>query len=113
MYSNQFKVYDFIIGDIRDVTGNAVPTVDLATASFPCTDVSLAGSRRGLDGDQSGMFWEFARVIEEMGNRRPHAVMLENVPSLATSRKGEDLREVIERPNGLGYWCDLLSIADQ
>lgn len=87
-----------------------MPTVDLATASFPCTDLSLAGWRRGLDGEQSGMFWEFARVIQEMGSRRPSVVLLENVPALLTSQGGADLREIVAQLNHLGYSCDLFQI---
>jgi len=95
-------------GDIRQVRGRDVPHVDLATASFPCTDVSLAGGRAGLKGEQSGMFWEFARILEEMGNRRPRTIMLENVVGLCSSNGGEDLRAAFKRLNDLGYYCDLI-----
>lgn len=100
----------FRLGDIRDVTGDGMPDIDLATASFPCTDLSLAGNRAGLKGEQSGMFWEFARVLEEMGDRRPRAILLENVVGFFSSHGGEDLRAAFERLNGLGYWCDLVFV---
>jgi DNA (cytosine-5)-methyltransferase 1 len=95
-------------GDIRAVTGNEIPDIDVATASFPCTDVSLAGNRAGLEGGQSGMFWEFARILQEMGERRPRAILLENVVGFYSSNGGEDLRAAFERLNGLGYFCDLV-----
>lgn len=110
MYAANFGAEGFVLIDVRDIGGAAIPTVDLATASFPCTDLSLAGWRRGLDGQQSGMFWEFARVLTEMGDRRPPVVMLENVPAFATSRGGSDLRAAIVGLNALGYSCDLLAI---
>lgn len=110
MYAGNFDAQEFVLRDIRHVRGTDVPDVDLATASFPCTDLSLAGYRLGLSGTQSGMFWEFARVLREMDGRRPSAVMLENVPSFATSHSGEDLRLAIAELNELGYWCDLLVI---
>jgi DNA (cytosine-5)-methyltransferase 1 len=56
------------------------------------------------------MFWEFARVLEEMGDRRPPVTLLENVPSFATSHQGEDLRAAVEKLNRLGYVCDLFVV---
>jgi len=108
MYTANFGPEGFILGDVRDLCGASIPAVDLATASFPCTDLSLAGWRRGLDGHQSSMFWEFARILAEMGERRPPVVMLENVPAFATSRGGSDLRAATMALNALGYSCDLL-----
>jgi DNA (cytosine-5)-methyltransferase 1 len=87
MYAANFDASHFVLDDVRRVRGADVPCVDLATASFPCTDLSLAGCRAGLGGTQSGMFWEFARVLEEMGGRRPRAVLLENVVGFATSKE--------------------------
>jgi DNA (cytosine-5)-methyltransferase 1 len=110
LYSANFPDEDYFVGDIRSVAGGDLPAIDLATASFPCTDLSLAGWRRGLAGSQSGMFWEFARIIEEMEKRRPRAVLLENVPSFATSHGGRDLHDAIERLNELGYSCDIFHV---
>jgi DNA (cytosine-5)-methyltransferase 1 len=111
LYERNFgKSDDFKLGDIRQLHGADVPSVDLATASFPCTDLSLAGNRRGLKGEQSGAFHEFARIIKEMGPRRPSAILIENVVGFATSHGGKDLRAVIKRLNDLGYTCDLFSI---
>ena len=109
MYQANFRADEFRLGDIRDISGQDLPDVDLATASFPCTDLSLAGNRAGLKGRESSMFWEFARVIDEM-EERPRALMLENVPSFATSHKGEDLNAAIERLNSLGYICDVFVV---
>jgi DNA (cytosine-5)-methyltransferase 1 len=110
MYAENFPADHFHLGDVREVRGADIPEVDIATASFPCTDLSLAGWRRGLAGSGSGMFYEFARVLGEMGDRRPAAVLLENVPGFATSHGGADLRVAIEQLNALGYWCDLLQL---
>lgn len=110
LYADNFGGEDFRLGDVREVRGRDVPDVELATASFPCTDLSLAGNRAGLAGSESGMFWEFARVLREMKGRRPGAVLLENVPSFASSRGGEDLRAAVAELNDLGYECDLLVV---
>lgn len=110
IYAANFDEGAFELGDIRSLSGATMPDLDLATASFPCTDLSLAGGRKGLAGDQSGMFWEFARVILEMGDRRPRTVLLENVPGFASSRDGADFRAALACLNELGYWCDVLVV---
>lgn len=110
IYSENFGTGDFSLGDVRQVKGSDLPDVDVATASFPCTDLSLAGWRRGLAGPGSGMFWEFARILKEMGDRIPQAILLENVPGFATSHGGADLRAAVKCLNELGYWCDLLQV---
>lgn len=110
IYEANFEGGVFERADVRDITGERVPAVRLATASFPCTDLSLAGNRLGLAGSQSGMFWEFARVLDEMGIRAPDTVLLENVPGFASSHRGEDLLCAVARLNDLGYWCDMLII---
>ena len=110
VYEEQFGATDLTLGDIRQINGSDVPDIEIATASFPCTDLSLAGNRAGLRGEGSGMFWEFARVLREMDRRRPGAVQIENVPSFANSNGGEDLRGAVRELNRLGYVCDLLGI---
>jgi len=110
LYAANFGVADFVLGDVRRVRGDDVPEIDLATASFPCTDLSLAGNRLGLAGEHSGMFWEFARVIDEMGARRPATILLENVLGFATSHGGHDMRDAIARLNALGYRCDIFTL---
>lgn len=110
MYSQNFGTDDFVLDDIRNVRGETLPDVDVATASFPCTDLSLAGNRLGLRGEQSGLFWEFTRVLDEMQGRRPYLLLIENVPSFASSHSGSDLIRALERLNDLGYWCDLLVV---
>ncbi len=106
LYVANFGNADFVLDDVRNITGSDIPVSSLATASFPCTDLSLAGNRAGLAGQESSMFWEFARVLNEMGSDRPTAVLLENVPSFATSNSGRDLTAAIEVLNRLGYSCD-------
>lgn len=50
--------------------------IDIISGGFPCTDISLAGLRKGLDSDRSGLFWEVVRLTKEI---RPKIVFLENV----------------------------------
>jgi len=58
MYKTQYPDADehFLLGDIHTIPATRVPTVTLATASFPCNDLSLAGSRHGLEGKESSAY---------------------------------------------------------
>lgn len=97
--------------DIARVSGNDIPTVTLAHASFPCTDTSLAGSRSGIYGDgESPTYWEFVHILKEMASRRPPLVTVENVEALLTSGEGEDLEAALRALNELGYAVDVLII---
>lgn len=110
LYATNFDASDYVVADIRALHGADVPDIEIAHASFPCTDVSLAGNRAGLYGTESGTVWEFLRLLKEMDGRRPMAILMENVGGLSSSRGGDDLEAAIGRLNDLGYWCDLFVI---
>lgn len=93
-------------GDIHEIDPAVVPAVTLATASFPCNDLSLAGTRKGLAGNQSSAFWGFVQMLERMGSRRPPIVLLENVTGFLTSHGGSDFRNALMALNKLGYSVD-------
>ena len=107
VYEANFGARNFLLSDVRLLTGDDVPSVEMAVASFPCTDLSLAGPRAGLDGQSSGLVHEFLRILAEMGKRKPEVVLLENVLGFASSNAGDDLRITIERLNTIGYVCDI------
>ena len=110
LYRGNWGCRELRVADIRDLGGDDVPTVDVATASFPCVDTSIAGDRAGLVGDQSGLVFEFVRVISEMGERAPGVVLLENVPGFLTTDGGHDFSRVISDLDELGYRCQHLSV---
>jgi site-specific DNA-cytosine methylase len=86
MYRDQFgDTGEFGLGDVHELDPDSVPEVALATASFPCNDLSLAGARKGLAGAQSSAFWGFIDVLTKMGKKRPSLVLLENVTGFLTS----------------------------
>lgn len=113
MYRRRFPDADqhYTLGDIHRVDVSQIPDATLFTASFPCTDLSLAGGRGGVYHVESGAVWGFFRVIEGLvPERRPKLVLLENVPGLLTSNKGSDFREVLLRLNALGYAADVFML---
>lgn len=111
MYRGHFEdADDLVVGDIAGVAGADVPDVDIAWSSFPCTDLSLAGNRAGLAGTASGTFWEFTRILDEMGERRPGVVAIENVVGFATSHGGDDITAAIAELNRLDYSVDVLTL---
>lgn len=78
----------------------------LATASFPCIDLSLAGHWKGFEGDHSSTFFGFAEVLKKLGDKRPKVVMLENVQGFITSKDGRDFEAAARTLAELGYWID-------
>jgi DNA (cytosine-5)-methyltransferase 1 len=112
MYSAHFGEQDacFLIEDIHKLEPEQVPTITMATASFPCNDLSLAGMRKGLVGKQSSAYWGFVRILDEMGERRPPIVLLENVAGFLTSHGGRDFQSALLALNRLGYAVDPMII---
>lgn len=92
--------------DVTDVDGHDLIPVDAVSFGSPCQDLSVAGTRKGLEGDRSGMFFEAVRVIKEMrnatGNQYPQWVIWENVVGALTSRGGEDFEAVLTEMAKLG-----------
>lgn len=111
LYAAQWGDDDLERGDVFGVDANGVPDADVAWASSPCTDLSLAGKRGGLvKGSESRAFFGFVDVIERMGERAPRAVILENVCGLASSHDGNDFRRVVQEFNRLGYSVDAFEL---
>ncbi len=108
MYEGHFGKNDnkFHLGDIHEICIENIPTATLATASFPCTDLSLAGLRAGLGGKQSSAFWGFIKILSELGDRKPPIILIENVTGFLTSCKGEDFTKALISLNDLGYSVD-------
>jgi DNA (cytosine-5)-methyltransferase 1 len=111
MYAAYFPKAEnhYALQSIFDLCPTKVPTSLLATASFPCIDLSLAGNLEGLSGTHSGAFWGFIEVLKNQ-SVRPPLVMLENVGGWLTSDQGQDFRLTIQALNQLGYACDVFAI---
>lgn len=97
---------EFRLGDIHNLRACDLPgRADLAWASFPCQDLSLAGNGRGLDGERSGAFWGFHDLMLALKTRRraPNLLVLENVGGAVTSKDGRDFETLCRALKTLGY----------
>jgi DNA (cytosine-5)-methyltransferase 1 len=106
VYINNWGNAEFHFGDIHDLKVLDVPgQADLAWASFPCQDLSLAGNGEGLDGERSGAFWGFHDVIHALKARKraPKILVLENVVGAITSKGGRDFEMLCRALKNLGY----------
>lgn len=112
MYETHFKDQKplYLVKDVHQLEQEEIPTVTLATASFPCNDLSLAGMRQGLGGKQSSAYWGFIKLLDRLKERRPQLVLLENVAGFLTSHGGRDFQAALLALNRLGYAVDPIMI---
>ena len=92
-------------GDISRMDGGKIEPVDIITFGSPCTDMSIAGKRAGLDGAQSSLFYQAIRIIQEMrcatNGRYPRWICWENVVGAFSSNRGFDFKAVLEAVIGI------------
>jgi DNA (cytosine-5)-methyltransferase 1 len=105
-YQLNFGSKELKVGDVRNVTLQDLPAVvDLAWASFPCQDLSLAGGGAGLKGERSGTFYPFWDVMNALveDRRAPTIIALENVCGALTSHGGKDFEAICRTYAEAGY----------
>jgi|SRR5690625_3141431 len=90
-------------GDITQIDAKDVPDHDLLVGGFPCQSFSVAGKRKGFEDTRGTLFFEIARIAKE---KRPKALLLENVKGLVNHDKGRTLDVMIETLNEIGYVVD-------
>ena len=86
--------------DVKEIKGTELGSVDIISGGFPCQDVSVAGRRKGIAGERSGLWFEFHRILEETKSRW---AIIENVPGLLSSNGGEDFAIILRGLAQLGY----------
>ena len=88
------------LGDITKLDGATLPPVDIICAGSPCQDLSVAGKRKGLDGERSGLFRKAIDIVSGMreatNGEYPKFFIWENVPGAFSSNKGADFQAVLE-----------------
>jgi DNA (cytosine-5)-methyltransferase 1 len=93
-------------GDVWKIAPAQLPgRADLAWASSPCQDFSLAGARAGLKGGRSSALFGFWRLIEALDEegRAPRALVIENVIGLLSSHGGADFAALAQALASRGY----------
>lgn len=98
VYKNKFKNSNYV-GSVTDVRGADLPKIDLITFGSPCQDFSLAGKRKGMEGDRSSLILEAIRLISEC---RPRVFIWENVKGTFSSNSGEDFSAIIQAFANIG-----------
>ena len=91
VYEANFGCERFVLDDIKNIKGINLPFAHLSWASFPCQDLSLAGSIGGIHASRSGLVWEWLRVLDEMDDK-PKILLLENVAGLLSTNGGDNYR---------------------
>lgn len=112
-YRRNFGGGELKVGDVRQVTPADLPgAADLAWASFPCQDLSLAGVGAGLKAERSGAFYPFWDVMNGLAaeGRAPPIVALENVCGALTSHDGQDFAAICRTYAEAGYRMGALVI---
>lgn len=105
-YAANWGGQDLLVGDVAALGAADLPgAADLAWASFPCQDLSLAGAGAGLEGKRSGTFWPFWRLVVQLQaeGRAPRLVVLENVRGALNSHGGADFAAIGAALAGAGY----------
>ena len=98
VYKQKFKNSTYV-GSVTDVRGAELPTIDLITFGSPCQDFSLAGKRKGMEGERSSLILEAIRLIHEC---RPRVFIWENVKGTFSSNNGADFWAIVQAFANIG-----------
>ena len=85
--------------DVKEIKGKDFKDIDVICGGFPCQDISVAGLKKGIKGERSGLWKEFKRIIKEI---KPRYALIENVANL----RSNGLTEVIKDLWSVGYDCE-------
>ena len=114
-YANMVLKYKFPnitnYGDITKIKTADLPDFDMLTGGSPCQDLSIAGKRRGLSAERSGLFMEYIRILRD---KKPRYFIWENVKGALSSNYGFDFAIVLNEFSEAGYnlWWQVLNAKD-
>ena len=91
-------------GDITKVPSGDIPNFDVLLAGFPCQPFSQAGLKKGFSDTRGTLFFEIERIIQD---KRPKAILLENVKQLKSHDSGKTLGVILDHLNKLDYDVDV------
>lgn len=112
-YRRNWGETPLLVEDVANLKSSQITGYpDLAWASFPCQDLSLAGQFRGLAGRRSGTFWPFWNLIRELIEERrgPGMIVLENVCGALTSHTGRDFATIAKALSESSYVFGAMTI---
>lgn len=98
IYEKNFK--ETPSGDITQIQASDIPDIDILCGGFPCQDASIAGKRKGLKGERTGLFFDIIRILQE---KQPSIVFLENVKGLFSCNGGWDFARILIELEDAGY----------
>lgn len=98
VYKHKFPKSTYV-GSVTNVRGGDLPRIDLITFGSPCQDFSLAGKRKGMEGERSSLILEAIRLI---GECRPRVFVWENVKGTFSSNNGEDFAAILQEFANIG-----------
>jgi len=101
-----------IYDDVRTLTkerldSDGIGSIDVICGGFPCQDISTAGNQKGIEGERSGLWQEYARLISEI---RPRYAIMENVAALLNGERGEWFGSFLRDLASIGYDAEWHSI---
>ena len=100
----EYRNGEWYAKDIRHVNGVGLPRADIWCFGAPCQDFSVAGARKGLDGDRSSLVREVFRILAELKEEdRPEWLIYENVKGMLSSNQGRDYLSILMELDELGY----------
>ena len=97
-YNYNFKNSTYV-GSVTDVRGAELPRINAITFGSPCQDFSLAGKRKGMEGNRSSLILEAIRLIEEC---RPDFFIWENVKGTFSSNNRQDFAAILQAFTNIG-----------
>jgi DNA (cytosine-5)-methyltransferase 1 len=89
-----------LVKDVKSIM--KLPQADLMAAGFPCQDLSMAGTKRGITGNRSGLVTHLFELLRAT-KPRPDILVIENVPYMLALAKGEAMRLIVSEVESLGY----------
>ena len=109
VYTANFGKEHFVLDDIKNIKGTEIPYANMSWASFPCQDLSLAGSLGGIHASRSGLVWEWLRILDEMVEQ-PKILAVENVTGLLSTNDGENYSVLHHAFIKRNYRCGVIVI---
>ncbi|MBQ2922042.1 MAG: DNA (cytosine-5-)-methyltransferase [Tyzzerella sp.] len=106
-----------VLGDINEIPLADIPDCDVLIGGFPCQPFSMMGRQKGFEDARGTLFFRIAEVIDDKikKNRKPKAIILENVRSLKTHNNGKtynEIHRILQDELGYKVFCEILNSAD-